>query len=119
MFALMRAAMLSVDASGGPRISPAEALRLATIDGARVLGMEDRVGSLAVGKQADLILLRADDLNLLGAADPVAAVVTSAHPGNVESVLVAGNLVKRDGRIVADVAGLAGEVRASTEWLTR
>ncbi|HEY1179532.1 MAG TPA: amidohydrolase family protein, partial [Phytomonospora sp.] len=63
MFALMRAAMLGLDASGGPRLSPAEALRLATIEGAAVLGMADRVGSLAVGKQADVILLRAGDLN--------------------------------------------------------
>lgn len=119
MFTLMRAAMLGLDASGGPRLSPSDALRLATIEGARVLGMADLVGSPAVGKQADLILLRADDLNLLGAADPVAAVVTSAHPGNVETVLVAGNAVKRDGRLGADVARLAGEVHASTEWLTR
>ena len=120
MFALMRAAMLSLDASGGPRLSPADALRLATVEGARVLGMADRVGSLAVGKQADVILLRAGDPNLMGAADPVAAVVTSAHPGNVETVLVGGRVVKRDGRLAGvDLARLGAELGASGEWLAR
>ena len=85
MFSLMRA---TLQTSG---LTAADVLRLATVDGAAALGMADRVGSLTVGKQADLVVLRATDPNLVGGdRDPIAAVVTAAHPGNIESVLVAG-----------------------------
>ncbi|MET8144605.1 amidohydrolase family protein [Sphaerisporangium sp. NPDC005288] len=63
--------------------------------------MDDQVGSLRPGKHADLVLLRTDAVNLSGARrDPVASVVTAAHPGNVDTVLVAGTVVKRDGRLL-------------------
>src|SRR5882762_2876048 len=76
---------------GGPRLGTADVLRLATLDGAAALGLDDRVGSLRPGKQADLVLLRASDVNLVGGHhDPIGTVVTGAHPGNVDAVLVAG-----------------------------
>jgi 5-methylthioadenosine/S-adenosylhomocysteine deaminase len=103
MFSLMRATLMSSHVSPGPRVTTADVLRLATMDGAAVLGMADRIGSLRAGKQADVVLLDATAPNLAGAHDPVAAVVLSAHPGNVDTVLVAGNVVKRDGRLVAKV----------------
>ncbi|MEV6269832.1 amidohydrolase family protein [Kribbella sp. NPDC051936] len=94
-------AMHEVLSLGYPTFSAAEILQLATSAGARALGLPD-VGSLAVGNQADVILLRATDLNLAGGLhDPVATVVTSAHPGNVDTVLVAGTPVKRDGHIIS------------------
>jgi cytosine/adenosine deaminase-related metal-dependent hydrolase len=80
-------------------IPPLEALRWATINGARVLGMEDRIGSLTPGKQADLIVLRADDLNMFPVHNPVEAVVFHANPGNVDTVMIAGKLVKKGGRL--------------------
>jgi 5-methylthioadenosine/S-adenosylhomocysteine deaminase len=107
MFSLMRATLLSAHLSEGVRITPADVLRMATIEGAAALGMADRVGSLGVGKHADLVVLRADDLNLVGAADPVAAVVTAAHPGNVERVFVGGMEARRQ-----DVAGAVKDVVA-------
>ena len=79
-------------------------LEMATIIGAEATGLADRVGSLVPGKQADLILIRATDLNLVPVTDPVAAVVTAAHPGNVDSVMVAGRWVIRDGRHPAEDA---------------
>ncbi|GGU32882.1 amidohydrolase family protein [Lentzea flava] len=90
MFSLMRATLLSAHLSEGAHVTPADVLRMATIEGAAAIGMEDRIGSLGVGKHADLVVLRADDLNLAGAHDPIAAVVTAAHPGNVEKVFVGG-----------------------------
>ncbi|MCP3804927.1 amidohydrolase family protein [Allokutzneria sp. A3M-2-11 16] len=85
MFSLMRA---TLQTSG---LAAADALRLATVDGAAALGMAHHVGSLTVGKAADLVVLRATDPNLVGGEhDPIETVVTSAHPGNVESVFVAG-----------------------------
>lgn len=82
-----------------------EALRWATIEGARMAGLDDRIGSLRPGKQADIVLLRADDLNLLPVVDPVASIVLHAGPANVDTVLVAGRIAKRNGRLAYD--GLA------------
>uniref|UniRef100_UPI001E41F5FB amidohydrolase family protein n=1 Tax=Streptomyces blattellae TaxID=2569855 RepID=UPI001E41F5FB len=81
MFSLMRAALIAsqVADDAAQRLSVRDVLRMATLDGAAALGMDDRIGSLRPGKQADVILLRLDDLNLLGAdRDPVAAVVVAA-----------------------------------------
>lgn len=80
-------------------------LELATIDGARALGLADRVGSLTPGKRADLILLRATDLNLAPVTNPVRAVVQSAQPANVDTVIIDGRILRRDGRFVALDAG--------------
>jgi 5-methylthioadenosine/S-adenosylhomocysteine deaminase len=102
LFSVMRATLLTGQFSDGVRVGPADVLRMATIEGAAALGMRDRIGSLTPGKQADLVLLRADAINLAGAVhhDPIGAVVTAAHPGNVETVLVAGKVVKRGGQLV-------------------
>ena len=67
-------------------ITPFEALQWATINGAYVLGLEDQIGSLTPGKQADLMLIRADALNLFPVHDPVEAVVFHTNPGNVDTV---------------------------------
>jgi cytosine/adenosine deaminase-related metal-dependent hydrolase len=94
MFSLMRATLLTSQLGEGPRLRAADVLRLATLDGAAALGRVDEIGSLRPGKQADLVLLRADDVNLVGGRhDPIGTVVTGAHPGNVDAVLVAGRRV--------------------------
>ncbi len=77
-----------------------DVLEFATVEGARALNMEDEIGSLEPGKQADFIMLRATDSNLWPVNDPVGAVVQSANTGNVEHVYVAGQAVKRDGELV-------------------
>jgi 5-methylthioadenosine/S-adenosylhomocysteine deaminase len=79
-------------------LTAAEVLAMATIEGARAIGLDDRVGSLEPGKQADVLILRADTPNLAPVTDPVAAVVLAAGVQNVDAVLVAGRWVKRDGR---------------------
>jgi cytosine/adenosine deaminase-related metal-dependent hydrolase len=79
------------------------ALRWATLGGARALRLEHRIGSLTPGKQADVILVRADDLNIFPSVplgDPVQAVVMNAETANVDTVLVAGKAVKRRGKLV-------------------
>ncbi|MCP2098511.1 MULTISPECIES: amidohydrolase family protein [Actinosynnema] len=91
-----------------------QALEAATINGARALGMADEIGSLTPGKQADLVVLRADRPGIAPVHDPVGAVVQSADRGDVETVLVAGRAVKRDGRLLRDPTDLlarAGRVR--------
>jgi len=77
-----------------------EALEWATINGAAMLGLEHKIGSLTPGKQADVVLLDADALNLFPVTDPVAAIVLHAGIANVETVLVAGRVVKRAGKLL-------------------
>lgn len=77
-----------------------DALRLATRNGAAMMGLDHIVGSLTPGKQADLIMIRSDDLNLFPAHDPVKAAVFHANPSNVDTVMIAGEMKKESGRLV-------------------
>jgi len=84
-----------------------DALEWATINGARAIGLEDRIGSLTPGKQADVIVVGPGNgrLNMIAPANPVGAIVAQANASNVQAVLVAGQVLKRDGRLIgADVA---------------
>ncbi|UKY51597.1 amidohydrolase family protein [Streptomyces inhibens] len=124
MFSQMRAALMSShfdgdNGSGASPIKAADVLRLATAEGAAALGLADEVGSLGIGKRADLVLLRADAINLAPVAhDPIGAVVTAAHPGNVDTVLVAGQPVKRGGRLMyGKVDGVLAEAHRAAERL--
>ena len=78
-------------------VTTREALSWITTEGARMLGAENRIGSLAAGKQADIVLIRAGDLNMQPVHDPVSAVVFQASLANVDSVMVAGRWKKRGG----------------------
>jgi 5-methylthioadenosine/S-adenosylhomocysteine deaminase len=119
MFSVMRAGLLSTYLVPGPHVTPADLLQMATLDGAIALGLGDQVGSLKVGKQADILLLRADDLNLACAHDPIGAVVTAAHPGNVDTVLVAGKVVKQNGKLVGhNLSEVYAEAREAAEYVT-
>ena len=84
-------------------ITTREALQWVTVEGARMLGQLDRIGALAPGKQADLVLIRADDLNMQPVHDPVSTVVMQTTLANIDSVMVAGRWKKRHGRLL-DVA---------------
>lgn len=76
-----------------------DALRWATTNGAHAMGLEGRIGSLTVGKQADLIVIGGGRLNMTPMADPVGCLVAQANPSNVKHVLVAGRFLKRDGQL--------------------
>ena len=97
--ALDNKAAAKANGAPGPAISPREALEWATIEGARALGLEDRIGSLAPGKAADLILIDASHINLFPVHDPVESVVFHANPSNVDTVMIGGRIVKRGGRL--------------------
>ena len=75
-------------------ISSKQALSWATVDGARALGLSDRVGQLEPGMQADLVVIDARALNLWPAHDPIAAAL-NASIANIESVMIAGHWRKR------------------------
>lgn len=79
-----------------------EALRWVTVEGARMLGREDRIGSLAPGKLADLVIIDAEAVNIAPVHDPVATVVMQTSLANIEAVMIGGVWKKRDGRLLFD-----------------
>lgn len=91
-----------------------EALAWVTIEGARMLMMQHRIGSLAVGKQADLVLIRADTLNMQPVHDAVSSVVMQTSLANIDSVMVAGQWKKRAGQLLGiDLPPLLQALNAS------
>jgi 5-methylthioadenosine/S-adenosylhomocysteine deaminase len=77
-----------------------QALALGTIGGARSLGLDAVTGSLTPGKRADLILVATGHPNLGVLTDPAGLLVAAAQPGNVDTVLADGQLLKRGGALV-------------------
>ncbi|KAA6223219.1 cytosine deaminase [Streptomyces albofaciens JCM 4342] len=82
---------------GLPTFDAADLLSFATIEGARAAGIDDRTGSLTPGKEADLIMIRLDHPNTLPATDVAATIVAGGHAGNVDLVMVAGEILKENG----------------------
>jgi 5-methylthioadenosine/S-adenosylhomocysteine deaminase len=64
------------------------------------IGLEERVGSLTPGKQADIVLLKVNAINTAPMVDPIGTIVVFADTSNVDSVFVAGRAVKRNGQLV-------------------
>jgi len=102
MFTEMRTAALLQKALHGPEVLPARRmLRMATIDGARALGLGDEIGSLEVGKRADVIVVRMDSLHSTPhSADLASAITYSAQSSDVETVVIDGQLVMKEGRLL-------------------
>ena len=102
MFNQMRSvlALQRARAAGAAPITARDVLAYATIEGARANGLDAKVGSLTPGKQADIIMLRTDRMNVTPLGDPANAVVTSMDTGNVDTVLIAGRLMKQGGRLL-------------------
>jgi cytosine/adenosine deaminase-related metal-dependent hydrolase len=101
-------------------ITTRQALSWVTIEGARMLQQSHRIGSLAAGKQADLVMIRASDLNMQPVHDAVNSVVMQTTLANIDSVMVAGQWKKRQGKLLgADLAPQLAALRASGEKITR
>lgn len=101
MFTEMRAAALLQKVLRGPRALPAlTALRMATINGARALGQADQIGSIEIGKRADLQLINLNRLYTTPAPDPVSTIVYAAEASDVETVIIDGQIVMRDGELL-------------------
>jgi cytosine/adenosine deaminase-related metal-dependent hydrolase len=109
MFTQMRTALVyerilshtdTPDEAFAPTLTHTDVLEFATIDGARACALEDKVGSLTPGKQADIVLLKTNAINTAPVVDPVGTIVVFSDTSNVDSVFVAGRAVKRDGELV-------------------
>jgi cytosine/adenosine deaminase-related metal-dependent hydrolase len=114
----VRHAVLFARARGGPRsLTVRDALDLATMGGARVLGRQDEIGSLEVGKLADVAVWRLDTLAHIDIADPIAALVLGAPPP-LELLVVNGRPVVEQDRLVSvDEDTLALDVNAASRKL--
>ena len=129
MFAQMRTALVAERIRAfpedeadvfAPTLTARDVLEFATIEGARACGLEAKIGSLSPGKDADIVLVRTDMLNVAPVNDPVAAVVLHADTSNIDSVLVRGRFVKKEGRMQRDdVQTLLERAGASRDRLLR
>ncbi|MCK0208674.1 amidohydrolase family protein [Starkeya koreensis] len=95
-------------------ISVAAVLEAATVNGARAAGLQDRIGTLAVGREADIIMVRTDDVAVFPVNDAIGTIVQAVERANVDTVMVAGAFRKRGGKLVGvDLPKLQAEVNGS------
>ncbi len=100
-------------------LSARDVLEFATIEGARASGLEKKTGSLTPGKEADVILLRKDRINVLPVNNPIGAVVLAMDTGNVDSVFVGGQAKKLHGQLVGvDLKQIAAQAIKSPVLLS-
>jgi 5-methylthioadenosine/S-adenosylhomocysteine deaminase len=126
LFAVLKLARMVENAKAASefKMSARRALELGTIESARSMGLGDKIGSLKIGKRADLIMINTDALNMALMTDPAHLVLECTEPENVDTVVVDGRVLKRGGKLVAIDAhkvvaearvALAG-VRERTKW---
>ncbi|MFC0116315.1 amidohydrolase family protein [Kibdelosporangium aridum] len=118
MFNNMRAAVgLQRAQSTGPARypTPADALRMATLGGAEVLGLEEEIGSLTPGKKADLQVIDTQALNFAPKVDWASQVVFNAQPVNVQWVFVNGVPLKKDGKVTGDNGRVIADAQAAAD----
>ena len=95
-----------------------DVIEFATIQGARANGLDSKVGTLTPGKEADVIMLRTDRINVLPINDPIGVVVRGMDSSNVDSVFVAGQPRKRDGKLLnVDLARVSKLVYESRDYV--
>jgi cytosine/adenosine deaminase-related metal-dependent hydrolase len=123
MFTQMRTALVyerigaftdTPDEAFEPTLSHRDVLEFATIEGARACALEEKTGSIAPKKQADIVLLNVTAINTAPMVDPVGTIVVFADTSNVDSVFVAGRAVKRNGKLVdVDLSKIYGKLDES------
>jgi 5-methylthioadenosine/S-adenosylhomocysteine deaminase len=99
-------------------ISVEAVLEAATVNGARAAGLERSIGTLAPGKQADIIMVRTNGVAVFPITNAIGAIVQAVERSDVDTVMVAGQVRKRAGKLLdVDVAKLKADVNASREYL--
>ncbi len=118
MFAVMKALenIANGVANSEFAISSEKLIEMATMGGARALKIDDKVGSLTPGKRADFMLVRTTDINMMPFTVPSRMIVQAAQPHNIDSVVVDGKFLKKDGKLTTiDVPKLAAEAAETIE----
>ena len=100
-------------------MSARRALELGTIEGARSLGIEDRVGSLKPGKRADVIMVSTEHPNMGVFTAPANMLVESAQPDNVDTVIVDGRVLKRGGRLTLSFGHVLEDAQNSLDAMRK
>jgi cytosine/adenosine deaminase-related metal-dependent hydrolase len=122
VFTLQRA-MVNERALGGektlpPLLTARDVIAFATIEGAKVTGLERKVGTLTPGKEADIVMLRTDLPNVLPFNNAYGAIVAHMDTSNVDTVLVAGKVMKRRGRLIGfDMNNIASMADLSRNYI--
>jgi 5-methylthioadenosine/S-adenosylhomocysteine deaminase len=121
MFSEMRLAALLQKTLHGPDTLNAETvLRMATVDGARALGLDDQLGTLEVGMQADVIVVRLDKAHATPRADLVSTLVYASQATDVDSVVIDGQVVMRERQLLTiDEGETIAEANREQEELLR
>ena len=121
MFTEMRTAALLQKLAHGPEALPAaRVLRMATIDGARALGLADEIGSLEGGKRADVTIVNLNSPHATPARDVVSALVYSAQPADVRATIIDGRIVMLDGELLTlNEASVIDEANSEASGLAR
>lgn len=95
-----------------------QVLYMATLGGAEAMHRESDIGSIEVGKRADITIISTDSPCMVGASNPAAALVLHASPGDVESVIINGEMVKENGKLLrVDWAKLKVELEENAKEL--
>ncbi|HEX5014392.1 MAG TPA: amidohydrolase family protein [Candidatus Limnocylindrales bacterium] len=98
-------------------ITSRQVLEWATLGGAKVAGIEDRTGSITPGKKADIVIIDGQAVNVAPIIDPVGAVVCAADISNVKTVMIDGEILKQDFKLVASLTEPRKAVEASKDYL--
>ena len=114
--ALLNEKVLAGERNVPPLLTVRQVLEMATIQGARDAHLDKKIGTLTPGKDADLIMLRTDTINVVPLNNAAGAVVTLMDTSNVDTVFIAGKLMKRNGQLVGvDLGKIRRAVEASRE----
>jgi len=101
-----------------PRIDCNDLLNYVTMAGAAATAMQGKIGSLTPGKQADILLLNAKHINVMPVNDMRTAVALGMDARNVDTVIVAGRILKRGGQLLGvDLDALGRELYASRDYV--
>lgn len=96
----MAAYLQKVKTKNPTSITAYEILKMATIEGAKVLGLEDEIGTLEVGKKADMIFIKTDKIHLCPENDVCANIAYSANGADVDTVMIDGNLIMQNRKMI-------------------
>jgi 5-methylthioadenosine/S-adenosylhomocysteine deaminase len=122
VFSLQRMLVLARQRAGEQNLpsllTAREVVEFGTIEGARDNGLERKVGTLTPGKEADIILLRTDQINVMPLNNVYGAIVLGMDTSNVDTVLVGGKIMKRAGKLVGvDLAKIQRDVQQSRDYI--
>ena len=129
MFTMMRSCFLLQRAMANERsiqgdkdapklLTARDVIAMATVQGARDCALDKKVGTLTPGKEADIVMLRADTIDSFPLNNAYGAIVTGMDTSNVDTVFVAGKIVKRHGRLVGvDLARLRKDATQARDYI--